>query len=335
MENSKLQNFLTRANSRVEVLKRNFVIKPPKEIFNETESKSTQTVLKSKIKEIILLFDTKISQIVPVNNGLATQSTSVENACFQSKEPPCVTAMCAQKKPTVKTGNKICEGGQVRKPNSQPPLIKATKSINTRNRNFRLHHNLNEEDFDQLSVKDKVLVYTKFIDICEKDANLKRHLSENKKCGEGNVLCEKQTPVKYLVKDLEAGCYLIKPKTGAGTQTGIARTSGKDKVRPFSVAKFVKERESSRSGKNVKTPTRNNDLPKPFVNDLKSSKATTDSAKQSNGDTFDGLPKAYCVPIKRIRRIRPKELSKNIENEKLESTFSTLCKVSIVGYKIK
>uniref|UniRef100_A0A1A9X077 MYND-type domain-containing protein n=1 Tax=Glossina brevipalpis TaxID=37001 RepID=A0A1A9X077_9MUSC len=338
MENSKLQNFVTPINSRVGVLKQNFEIKLPGKISKSTKSKSTQTVLNSKIQEIILLFNTKISQIVPVNNGTSTKFTTLENPYFQSKQQ-CVTANFTYGKPTGMSNNMACEKDQGGESEAQSPLVKDTKATIMKNLNFGLHNLLMEQDFDQLSVKEKVLVYTKFLDIFEKDGDLKKHVNKIKKCGEGRVVYEQQTPVKYLVKDLETGSRLIKPKANVGNRPQIARKSETIKVRMFSIAKPLKVEERHRCAQNLKlsisdeglkraeqnriySPPHNN-----FVNDSKKNlKANTDSQKQSNEHGCDGSSKARCVPIKRIRRIRPKKSIKKTEIENLESTFSTLYK---------
>ncbi|KAL9876025.1 uncharacterized protein ACN2A1_012828 [Glossina fuscipes fuscipes] len=208
-----VKNLLIPVYTRVEELKRNFEIKLSIKLPAEKEFKYEKMERKSKIKEIISLFDTKIPKIIHSTKGERTNFETLTKEQSPEREQ--------QPKPNIVLIKSIPKShhnfahNENQKSNSarKSPVIKNAKSLNNENEKSQLQHPLNEQDISQLSVKNKILLYTKFIeDMLKGNA---KYENKNINCYQENVL---QASVKRLVEEYEKRCRLTQQSFSAKSQ---------------------------------------------------------------------------------------------------------------------
>uniref|UniRef100_A0A1A9V7G1 Uncharacterized protein n=1 Tax=Glossina austeni TaxID=7395 RepID=A0A1A9V7G1_GLOAU len=211
-----VKHLLNPVYTRVEELKRNFEIKLSKELPVGTQFKYGKMERKSKIKEIVSLFDTKISNIIHSNKREKTNFETLIDEHSPEREPqpkPTIALI----KPIPKTHyNFVHNENQVSNSARKPPVIKYAKSLNNEREKSQLQHPLSEQDVSQLSVKNKTLLYTKFIEDMLK-GNAKNE-NKNINCYQENV---SQASVKRLVEEYEKRCLLTQRGFSAKNQSQL------------------------------------------------------------------------------------------------------------------
>ncbi|KAL9927621.1 uncharacterized protein ACN427_001679 [Glossina fuscipes fuscipes] len=210
-----VKSFLKAAHTRVEELKRHFEVNLPKELPKATGSNYEKIEEKSKIEEIISLFDAKISKAARGKKGELTKFGTLINEHSAEGEPQPKPLLL---KPIPKIRyNVLHKNKRVSKCARKPPVVKCAKSLNNNHEKSRLQHPLSEQDFSQLSVKTKILLYTKFIeDMLKVDANYE--YKNIKTRHQENV---SQASVKRLVEEYEKRCLLTRHDFSAKNQTRL------------------------------------------------------------------------------------------------------------------
>ncbi|EDW12102.1 uncharacterized protein LOC6576672 [Drosophila mojavensis] len=147
--------------------------------------------LPMKVKEMAQLFNSKINQVM--RRAEAPQYATLHNELSLSPEPKPKPKPQAQPQP--KPREKLAEQEQQESFGYGPCLVA-------------------EDVFRELSVKDKVLLFNKFVsDIAAKHPKFNEHAADlkaqaTKQMARGEVVAEHQASVKHLAQELEAKCVL-------------------------------------------------------------------------------------------------------------------------------
>ncbi|XP_075150143.1 uncharacterized protein LOC142224254 [Haematobia irritans] len=213
-------------NTNVEELKKRYET-PEKVSANSSAVKSAtlspKMLKKSKVKQMALLFNNKMNSIMrkgspepqtpePISPGLESIASPTFTSTLKPKSPKLKTKAATfiaklpsprasplfkrrqlSKSPSI--SSLVGSPGMKRKPLQKQPSTTCLVA---------------ESVFQQLSVKDKALLYNKFIeDMSKKNPKFSKHgqiLESNvqKEIARGEVVCEKQGSVKHLRDSLEA-----------------------------------------------------------------------------------------------------------------------------------
>uniref|UniRef100_A0A1A9ZXB9 Uncharacterized protein n=1 Tax=Glossina pallidipes TaxID=7398 RepID=A0A1A9ZXB9_GLOPL len=296
-----LSNAVSMYYTRVEELKRNFEMKLPKELPKATELNYEKIEEKSKIEEIISLFDAKISKIARGKKGEITKFGTLINGHSSEREPQPKPLLF---KPIRKIDYNVLHNDKriISKCARKQPVVKYAKSLNNSNEKSQLQHSLSEQDFSQLSVKNKILLYTKFIeDMLKVNANYAYKNVEN--CHQEKV---SQESVKRLVEEYEKRCRLTEYDFSTKNQTQLiekldeidARSWRKGSVEVGEVIESLTTAKNLRITVNIKKfpkdAEQNYDCKSPSTSvadvNVDNMKDDTHSRKQCSADMCNTLP---------------------------------------------
>nr|AKA64733.1 SLAM [Cochliomyia hominivorax] len=192
------------------------------------KTRSPKLTRKNKVKQMALLFNNKINSIIrnsspepqtppPVSPGLESIASSIaspnftstlklKSPKFKSKFPKFVAKLPSPKPSPLFKRKQLQKSPSITSSLGQSPLM-SRKQLEKQPSTTCL---VAESVFSQLSVKDKALLYNQFIaDMSKHNPKFSKHaevLESNvkKEIQRGEVICEKQSSVKYLRDSLEA-----------------------------------------------------------------------------------------------------------------------------------
>lgn len=260
---------------------------------------SSGSKLPMKVKEMAQLFNSKISQVM--RRTETPQYATLHNDLSLSPEP--------KPQPKPQTRQKLVEQLEQEQQESfgHGPCLVA------------------EDVFRELSVKDKVLLFNKFVsDIAAKHPKFNEHAADlkaqaTKQMARGEVVAEQQASVKHLAQELEAKCVLqpntpprppltpVTPLTPLATSSSTAK-SATPSLHVSTLTVVLKP-----------SPERHVSA-KPGGRGLQSA-----SQKRNLAAIRSVLPTEAYAPPKKIRRTRQERAGTDnhlfFQNEPLESLF--------------
>ncbi|XP_065356950.1 uncharacterized protein LOC135951259 [Calliphora vicina] len=193
------------------------------------KSKSPKLSRKTKVKQMALLFNNKINSMIR-SSSPEPQTPEPISPGIESLASPSFTSTLKPKSPKLK--NKFNFVAKLPSPKPSPlfkrkQLQKSPSITSLSNSPLMKRKQLQKQPsttclvaesvFSQLSVKDKALLYNKFIaDMSKQNPKFSKHaevLESNvkKEVQRGEVVCEKQNSVKHLRDSLEAKITPTKP----------------------------------------------------------------------------------------------------------------------------
>ncbi|XP_037820064.1 uncharacterized protein LOC119609383 [Lucilia sericata] len=208
-----------------------------------TKTKSPKLSRKTKVKQMALLFNSKINSMIR-SSSPEPQTPEPISPGLESIASPNFTSTLKPKSPKLK--NKFTFVTKLPSPKPSPLFkrksLQKAPSISSLNNSPAMKRKelqkqpsttclVAENVFSQLSVKDKALLYNKFIaDMSKQNPKFSKHaevLESNvkKEIQRGEVICEKQDSVKHLRDTLEA--KLTPTKTFSKTLQRFKRTTSK------------------------------------------------------------------------------------------------------------
>ncbi|XP_039499637.1 uncharacterized protein LOC120456717 [Drosophila santomea] len=252
-------------------------------------SRKASASLPMKVKEMAQLFNSKISQVM------------------RRTEEPQYVQLQNELSPEVKVQNRLVS--PIESPVHGPCLVA-------------------EEVFRELSVKDKALLFNKFIgDMAAKHPKFNAHAADlkekvNKQVARGEVVAERQASVKHLAQELEAKCILepvSPPRPGGVSPPKTAESKSETSPSQLHVSTLTVILKPS--------PERRAPLARPRrCLDRQSDEHAREPSQKRNLDAIrTAMPTEAYAPPKKIRRTRQERSGADnqmfFQNEHLETLF--------------
>lgn len=250
----------------------------------------TSSMLPMKVKEMAQLFNSKFNQVM--RRAEVSQYSELHNELSLSPEP---------------------------KPRPQP-LPRMHKQIQQEQSMVQGPCLVAEDVFRELSVKDKVLLFNKFVsDIAAKHPKFNEHADDlkaqaKKQMARGEVIAEQQASVKHLAQELEAKCALHATPPKPLTTTARSNPSSTPTTPSLHVSTLTVVIKPSPERHVLALPNQQMEQQEQSI-----------SQKRNLSAIRSVLPTEAYAPPKKIRRTRQERAGNDnhpfFQNEPLESLF--------------